>query len=69
MEGSGRMLPFAMQAANETLQEVMLIMIVNVLCCVEVFGLKALEAKKGTQIIYILINCLSSETKDKLIER
>ncbi|XP_019864484.1 PREDICTED: non-structural maintenance of chromosomes element 3 homolog [Amphimedon queenslandica] len=55
LDGASRTLPSAMQEANKILQEV--------------FGLQAVEAKKGTQTVYLLINCLPSETKDKLIER
>jgi hypothetical protein len=36
---------------------------------IEVFGVEAVETKKGTQIIYILVNRLPHETKDKMIQR
>ena len=36
---------------------------------IKVFGVKAIEKKKGSQTIYVLINCLPLDTKDTLMIR
>lgn len=50
MDGRGKSFNLALDSANQTLEKV--------------FGLTAVETKKGTQRVYILVNCLSSDTRN-----